>query len=126
MKNPIMLCALVLLFITACTTDQTKSFIPGTYVNNSAGEYSIASDTLVIEASENNNFTIHRKTGFNLIRDNKKGKRQYETEAWKALYDEETKSLTETRKGKLLTFYPEANKLLVGKREYKKINQSIK
>ncbi|MET3115381.1 hypothetical protein AAKU52_003130 [Pedobacter sp. CG_S7] len=124
MKNLIMLCAVAVLFVTACNqTTDTRSFIPGIYVNQSAGEYSIASDTLVIEASESNNYFIHRKTGFRRITDGKPGKREYETEEWNALYDQGTKSLTEMDKGKLLTFYPEANKLLVGKREYKKINK---
>jgi hypothetical protein len=122
MKNPIYLFALAVLFITACNQpDETRSFISGTYVNQSKGEYSIASDTLVIEASESNNYFIHRKTGFNRIRNGKKGIREHETEEWNAIYDEGTKSLTETRTGKLITFYPEANKLMVVKREYIKL-----
>jgi hypothetical protein len=122
MKTLIYLCAVAVLFVTACTSDKTRSFIPGTYVNHAGGEYSVADDTLVIEPAESNNFLIHRKTGFNVITDGKKGKRQYETEQWNAIYDEATKTLTEIRNGKLLTFYPDANKLLVGKREYIKIN----
>lgn len=107
----------------ACNSDKSiHSFIPGTYVNQSEGEYSVANDTLVIEASESNNYIIHRKTGFRRITDGKPGRLENETEEWNALYDEGTKSLTETKKGKLITFYPEANKLLVGKREYKKLD----
>ena len=122
MKTLNMLFAAVLLFVTACkqTTD-TRSFIAGVYVNQSEGEYSIASDTLVIEASESNNYSIYRKTGFRRITDSMSGKREYEIEQWHAIYDEGTKTLTETKKGKLITFYPKANKLLVGKREYKKL-----
>ncbi|MGN8068397.1 hypothetical protein [Mucilaginibacter sp. 22184] len=123
MKHLILLIAIVAVIMAACNSKtDTRSFIPGTYVNQAGSEYSIASDTLVIEASEGNNYLIHRKTGFNIITDGKKGKRQYETEEWRALYDQSTKSMTETAKGKLLTFYPEAKKLLVGKREYQKIN----
>lgn len=122
MKTLFYLCAAAVLFVTACTSDKTRSFIPGTYVNSAGGEYSIASDTLVIEPAESNNFFIQRKTGFQVITDGKKGKRQYETEAWNAVYDEGTRTLTETRKGKLITFFPETSKLKVGKREYTKIN----
>lgn len=121
MKVNVILIAIAAILMTACTSDKTRDFIPGTYVNHAEGEYSTASDTLIIIASESNNFTIERKTGFKRIRNGKTGKQEYETEDWKAIYDEGTKSLTETGKGKLLTFYPEANKLLVGKREYKKI-----
>lgn len=122
MKTLFYLCAAAVLFITACTTDKTREFIPGTYVNSAGGEYSVADDTLVIEPAESNNFSIQRKTGFNVITDGTKGKRQHETEQWNAIYDEGTKGLTETRKGKFITFYPETGTLKVGKREYKKIN----
>jgi hypothetical protein len=122
MKNLIYLCAIAVLLITACTNDKTRPFIPGTYVNSAGSEYSTADDTLVIEPAESNNYRIHRKTGFAIIRNGKTGKHQYETEEWKAIYDEGTKTLTETPKGKLITFYPDAGKLLVGKREYKKLN----
>ncbi|MES2458256.1 MAG: hypothetical protein V4594_22045 [Bacteroidota bacterium] len=122
MKTLFYFCAATVLFMAACNTDKTRSFIPGTYVNSAGGEYSVADDTLVIEPAESNNFSIQRKTGFNVINDGKKGKRQYETEQWNAIYDEGTKTLTETRKGKLITFYPETGTLKVGKRQYKKIN----
>ncbi len=122
MKNIIILFVLAVALITSCNSDRTRPFIVGTYVNESTGEFSLASDTLVIEPSESNNFLIHRKTGFNRIRNGKKGIREYETEEWNAIYDESTKSLTETRTGKLITFYPNSNKLMVGKREYIKVN----
>ena len=122
MKTNIILFAIAAMLLAACSSDQTRTFIPGTYVNHAESEYSVADDTLVIEASESNNFRITRKTGFNQIRNKKQGKREYETEDWTAVYDESTKTLTETRKGKLLTFYPESNRLFVGKKEYRKID----
>ena len=122
MKVSIILSAVCAMIIAACNSDKTRDFIPGIYVNSEGGKYSVANDTLVIEPSESNNFFIHRKTGFQRIRDGKPEKREYETEQWSAIYDEATKSLTETRKGKLITFYPETGRLMVGKREYKKIN----
>ncbi len=121
MRTLIMLMAVVLFFTAACTSDKTRSFIPGTYVNSAGGQYSNADDTLVIEPTESNNYLIHRRTGFNIIRNGKTEKRQHETEEWKAVYDEATKTLTETAKGKLITFYPDSAKLMVGKREYRKL-----
>lgn len=122
MKSLFYLCAVAVLFVTACTSDKTRAFIPGTYLNSAGSQYSVANDTLVITPAESNNFSIRRKTGFNVITGGKKGKRQYETEEWNAIYDEGAKTLTETRKGKLITFYPETGTLKVGKREYTKIN----
>jgi hypothetical protein len=122
MKASILLIAFVAMIMAACTSDKTRSFIPGTYVNSAGSEYSVADDTLFIEPSGSNNFLIHRKTGFNLIEEGKKGERQHETEQWNAVYDEGTKALTETRKGKIITFDPESKTLKVGKREYRKLD----
>lgn len=122
MKNLIILCAIAASMITACKTDNIRSFIPGTYINNARSEFSIANDTLVIEPSESNIFYINRKTGFNLVNGGKIGKLEHETENWNAVFDEGTKILTETKKGKLITFYPDSAKLKVGNRTYQKIN----
>lgn len=122
MKNLIILCAIAVSLITACKTDNIRSFIPGIYINNTGSEFSIANDTLVIEPSENNSFHLHRKTGFNLVADGKVGRREYETENWNAIYDESTKVLTEIKKGKLITFYPDSAKIKVGNRTYQKLN----
>ena len=120
MKTNIILSVLAITLFIACNSDKTRSFISGTYVNEAKGELGIANDTLIIEPVEGNNFLVHRKTGFNRIRNSKTGIREHETEEWNAVYNEATKTLTETRKGKLITFFPNANKLMVGKREYKK------
>jgi hypothetical protein len=122
MKTNIILIVIAAVLLAACSSDETRAFIPGTYVNHAEGEYSVADDTLLIESSESNNYRIIRKTGFNQIRNKKQGRREYETEDWTAIYDEGTKTLTETRKGKLLTFYPESGRLFVGKKEYRKID----
>lgn len=109
---------LAALQITACQRDKTREFIPGTYTNSAGGEFSKADDTLVVEAAESNLFKIHRRTGFNLIDEGKVGLRQYEREEWRAVYDESTKTLIETSKGKLISVYPDSGYILIGKRKY--------
>jgi hypothetical protein len=91
-------------------------------VNSAAGKYSVADDTLVIVPAESNNYLVERRTGFNRISDGVRGKREYEKESWNAVYDEGTKTLQETRLGKLITFYPDSSFLRVGKRKYKKLS----
>ncbi|RZJ91169.1 MAG: hypothetical protein EOO20_05930 [Chryseobacterium sp.] len=121
MKNyPLILAMVSLIQIAGCQTDHSRSFLPGIFINSAGGEFSKADDTLAVEAGEGNMFFIHRRTGFNLIQNGKTGKRQYEREEWKALYDEATKSLSEIRKGKLITIHPDSGYLLVGKRKYVK------
>ncbi len=121
MKTKIILTVLTLSVLLACNTDNKQSYVPGTYVNSTTGKYSIASDTLVIGAREGNKFAVNRKTGFNLIRNGKKGKPEHETEKWNTVYNEKTDVLTETQKGKTLTFYPDSNMLMIGTRIYKKV-----
>lgn len=106
----------------ACNGDSKRSSIIGTYVNHAGGTYSLADDTLTVQQVEGNNFTIHRRTGFNLIREGKKGKREHETEEWNGIYDSENGTLTETRRGKMMVFRADPASLYIGKREYKKIN----
>ena len=121
MKKQIILPAL-LAIVAACSSDKTKNSIEGTYVNSAKSEYSIANDTLVIEAAENNRFLIHRKTGIKLIRNGEIGREQYKQEEWHATYDEGSKTLTESKTGSVLTPLPEAKKLLVERSEFLKIN----
>jgi len=121
--NKLFLCSvLALAILFGCKSDATKSFIQGTYVNHSSGTYSIADDTLSIASEGTDNFTIHRSTGFNLFRDGKRGKCEHETETWNAIYHGEDGTLVENRFGKVLVFYPDSGKMIIGKREYKKIN----
>lgn len=111
----------LVLILEACKTDKTRDFIPGSYVNSAGGTYSLADDTLVILPAESNNYLIERRTGFNQISEGVKGKREYEKESWNAIYDEGTKTLQETRMGKLITFYPDSAFLKIGKRKYMKL-----
>ncbi|AZI24099.1 hypothetical protein EA772_01600 [Pedobacter sp. G11] len=113
---------LVLLSLTfyACRQDPAKKFLPGLYTNSATGELSKADDTLVVESAGSNNYLLHRKTGYNLIREVKTGKRQHESEEWNAIYDEGTKTLYELRRGKHITIYPDSGFILIGKRKYTK------
>lgn len=110
------------LALTSCTGDKVRDFMPGTYVNSAGGEFSIASDTLKVELVEGNNYVIHRRTGYNLITDGEVGTREFETEKWNCAYSTATKTLSELRKGKIITFYPDSAAMKVGRREYQKIN----
>lgn len=110
------------LALANCTTDKVSDFMPGTYVNSAGGEFSIASDTLKVELVEGNNYQILRSTGYNLILGGKVGARQREAEQWSCAYNTATKTLTELKKGKIISFFPEKEALVVGRRVYKKIN----
>ena len=93
----------------------------GTYVNSAGGEFSLASDTLIVELIEGNNYQVFRRTGYNLIRDGQVGEREYETEVWTCVYSQATKTLTESKHGKVISFYPDRGALQVSRRVYEKI-----
>ncbi len=107
--------------LVSCTSDEVKDFIPGTYVNSAGGEFSIANDTLVLELVEGNNYLVFRRTGYHLISDGKLGSREYEIEVWTCAYSQATKILTESRRGKAISFYPDRKALQVNNRVYEKI-----
>jgi len=113
-------CVLLGLILTACNHQAAASFT-GTYVNSAQSEFSIADDTLVIEPGADEQVLIHRKTGYNVINEQGKlGRRQYETEEWKAVYDPQKRVLTETRKGLVISL--QNGELLLENRRYRRTN----
>ncbi|MGN7986212.1 hypothetical protein ACTJKC_02670 [Pedobacter sp. 22226] len=109
------------LVLTACSALVGKSVLEGTYVNHSQGKYSIADDTLEVENGEGNLVMIHRRTGFRRLTDGKPGKKEYETEEWKAVWDKDEGVLKELRKGRLLYLDQDSAGLVLGKRVYRKV-----
>ena len=103
--------------------NKTIDFIPGTYTNHAEGEYSVAYDTLIIQPLDGKSATyrIYRKTGYRRIEGGKLLPPEHKTEEWTAMYNPETKSMQETKKGRMITVYPDAGRILVERREYKKI-----
>jgi len=94
----------------------------GTYVNTAGSEFSIASDTLVVEQGEDNQYLLHRSTGFRLLGDKgRPGKLQYEQEEWIAVLDRRNGVLTESRNGIVITFNADRSIMTAGKRKYKRI-----
>ncbi len=126
MKIKIILMAITATLLMACrgggVTD-TRSFIPGTYVNYAEGDYSVAYDTLIIQpmSEQNSSYRIYRKTAYQRKENGKLMKLQRENEQWVALYNEETKSMQEVKRGKIITIYPDAGRILVANREYTKL-----
>jgi hypothetical protein len=110
-----------LLFI-ACN-GRSASNMTGTYVNHASSEFSIADDTLVVEHDKDQNYLIHRKTGFQVMDESgKKGKSQHETEEWNAVLDEGSQSMTENHKGRIISFDMTKGVLTLENSKYQRIN----
>ncbi|EHQ26175.1 hypothetical protein [Mucilaginibacter paludis] len=96
------LIAVLFIFLFGC---HSQPDFNGTYVNHASGEFSIADDTLQVEHVQGQQYTIHRKTGYREIaEDGKPSKLQWHVEEWQAVYDPGARVMTESRKGRTLTF----------------------
>lgn len=128
MKTKIIVTLLALLILNACDfsvgKDTIKSFIPGTYVMQANDEISKVKDTLRISklAAEGNSYIIIRNSSYRRIVNKKTLPAERKSLKWIGIYDGEQKVMRETSKGKVFTFIPEKEVVLVGTTVFKKIN----
>ena len=125
MKKYLVVCSSLLLLF-ACNsakTNEIRSFIPGVYARFSDHEMRKEYDTLKIEmiSGAGNNYRLIRSSYFQKKLDEQTFPWEYSKEEWTAIYDENKRVLNETRKGKVISFVPERNILMVGNTEYKKL-----
>jgi hypothetical protein len=121
-KNNLGMAVIALMFTAffGCRGNLQPDF-NGIYVNHASGEFSIADDTLVVEKVKEQQYMIRRKTGYREIAENGKvGPLQQHSEVWKAAYNTDTKVMTESRKGRMLTF--EKGTLTLERSTYRRIN----
>ena len=101
--------------------DIIRAFMPGVYVKHIDGLYSIGEDSLTISHFNGQTYTILHNTSYRRIINKTIQPVKYQSERWTALYDEQSKVLNEQKDGKVLSFLPRENKLLLGSGEYKKV-----
>lgn len=113
--------ALIAVLLPTFLGCNTRPDFTGTYVNHASGEFSIADDTLQVEHLQAQEYVIHRKTGYREVAENgKPGKLQRHTEDWQAVYDPDTKVMTESGKGRRMTF--EKGTMVLERSSYQRIN----
>ena len=113
----------LLLACESSKSDEIRAFIPGIYARFSDHEMRREYDTIRINvvSEAGNSYTLIRSSSFQRKLDGKEFPWEYKKEEWAAVYDENKRVLNETRKGKVLSFVPAKNILLVGTTEYKKL-----
>ena len=112
---------LMMAFAASGTGCNGNAGIEGTYVDHAKGQYSIADDTLVVSKLDGQQFRVLRSTGFNLIRGDSVGKREFETEEWIIVYDQNMSAYRGVGRGKVIRYDNRTNLMLVGNRRYSKI-----
>jgi hypothetical protein len=119
----IMLLPISLLAACSSKNQQAKEFIPGTYVNRTQSEYSIAYDTLQVlpDAMTENFYHIKRKTAFRRILNGKLQQNEQETRSLTGLWDERKQILQLSENGVILIFQPGGSQLMIGNNIYRKL-----
>lgn len=103
--------------------EKIEEFINGVYVRAFEGEYSKGNDTLFITRPEatNNYYIIQHKASYQKIREGRILPVEYKSENWTAIFDKGHNVMVEQKKGKLLSFLPDENALLLGSSRFEKI-----
>jgi hypothetical protein len=121
LRNLVALSITVMLFCAGCFNSAPN--LNGTYINHAASEFSIADDTLIVELVKDSDYLIHRRTGYFLLDDaGRPGKRVLEKEGWKAVYDEGSGTMTENRKGRVISFDVDKGELRLENSVFRRIN----
>ena len=111
-------------YIVSCnrvSSDRVKDFIPGVYERRINNEYSRGDDKLIVTQRQGNTYTIEKRSAIIRIRGGVELPVRYDTVLWTGIYDSRTQVIYEQKKGKVISFRPKENKLLVGASVYRKV-----
>ena len=97
--------------------------IEGSYAAQFESEFSKARDTIMIRAynEKAGTYIIIHKTTYQRIRDGRLGVDQYKKESLTGIWSEKTGQLHEQRHGRIYSFPPKGNELVLGSAHYKKV-----
>ena len=122
MKTIINMIVSPLILLAACSNPQkqVKDFVPGTYVNHAQSAYSIADDTLIIQADalSENHYQVIRKTGFRRL---PAGQPQLKTKTFSGTFDEQKGTLQLAENGLVILFQPAGHQLEIANSKYRKL-----
>lgn len=97
--------------------------LSGVYVNQSQSEYSIAFDTLVIDAVNltDKTYSVTSRAGFQKIRNGLKQPMQYKAETWQAVWSSDQQILSEGEYGRQIRLSPDTPGVFMKKTLFRKI-----
>jgi len=113
-------------FLISCNRlgkDSVREFMPGIYERRINNEFSKGRDQLTVRFQQGNVYAIEKRSAITRIRNGIELPVQYDTAVWTGIYDEKDKVIYEQKKGKVISFRPKENKLLVGASVYRKVKQ---
>ncbi len=111
MKSTLLTMTFITISCGIFESDRVKPYIPGTYTKLIQNEYNLGNDTLMIQKTSSNVYTIKRRLAVIKIRGGKQMPIERKGEIWTALYNEKEQILHETQVGKKISFLVEDGKL---------------
>lgn len=123
MKRTPIVAIVIALLLSRCSDAEYAGKINGTYVNESANEYTKSFDTLVISPfdSDNTTFVILSKTGYRKIRNGVIQPKLYKQHKWMTQWNEHAKILSEGDLGRKFYYNSNRNSFTIQDHEYHKI-----
>ena len=102
------------IIIAGC--NKTASSVSGVYVTSFRNEYSIATDTLIIQAYSltAGTYQVERRDGYHRIRQGKILPKEFRQEQWMATYDKDKHVLQETAYGRQIYIKGDGHSLSYG------------
>jgi hypothetical protein len=119
-KLVILICCAAL--ITACTNSKNPG-LSGMYVNQSQSEYSVAADTLIIDAVSlaDKTYSVERHVAYQKIRNGQKQPTQFKKENWQAVWNSDQQVLAETEYGRQIRVSPDTPGIFLKNTLFRKI-----
>jgi hypothetical protein len=111
----IMLLIAITLFAISCNNSKDRT-ISGIYVMSFKNEYSIATDTIVIQVYNQsaNSYNVERRDGYHRIREGKILPKEFRQEQWMATFDKEKMILQESAFGRQIYIRGDGSSLEYG------------
>lgn len=107
----------------AYSVQTVEAFIPGVYVREFSHEFAFGYDTLELRLVRGHTYSIQKRSGYQRVREGAAPEAVRHVEKWTGLYNEREQHIMEQKRGKLLTFHPAEQKLLLGAVAYYKVKQ---
>jgi hypothetical protein len=100
---------------------KVQDFIPGTYVNQARGAYSVAKDTLLISAEREGHYRLERRTAYQAVREGKLLPERHKVAVYEAVYDPVKLELSAPQSGRVFRFDRDKGVLLIHQAVYRKL-----
>ena len=121
MKNVIAFVCIVGASCDGLMKQNVREFIPGSYVRVIDTEFAVGVDSVVIVEQGAENYTITKYSRYSRLKNGVLGEEEYHKELMAGTYDKEKQVINEFKKGKVLHFNVEEEKMFIGGSEYNKV-----